>query len=226
MKRSRVRDVMTAEVISVRPETPYKDIVTRLAHHRITAMPVVRDGQVLGVVSEADLLRKLQFTASAPAPTFESRRRRVARAKADGVVAQDVMTAPALTIGASESLTVAARVMDSGQVKRLPVLDEQHHLVGIVSRGDLLRVFLRADDDIRAAIRDDVLRGALSMPPDHLQVTVDNGVVTLAGVVDRRSTISVVVRLVEGVAGVVDVISHLSYHVDDRENRQRPLAHR
>lgn len=216
---------MTVDVISVEPETSYKDIVSVLTENRITAAPVVLDGQVLGVVSEADLLRKLQFAASGPAPTFESRRRRVAREKSGGLVARDVMTAPALTIGAMESVAVAARVMDSGHVKRLPVLDDRGQLVGIVSRGDLLRVYLRPDDEIRDAVRDDVLRRTLWMQPDQVEVTVHGGVVTLAGAVDRRSTIPVAIHLAEGIPGVVEVVSHLSYHFDDREDHHRPLAY-
>ena len=106
--------------------------------------------------------------------------------------------------------------MDAERVKRLPVVTQYGKLVGIVSRGDVLRLFLRTDEDIRREVEDDVFVRTLWIDPKNLSISVKDGVVTLAGAVDRRSTIGLVVSIVASVAGVVDVINHLSYHFDDR----------
>jgi CBS domain-containing protein len=133
------------------------------------------------------------------------------------VSAIDLMTAPAVVIGPRDKVTTAAKLMDAEKVKRLPVVDEHGNLVGIVSRGDVLRLFLRTDEDIRREVRDEVLLRTLWIDPDKLTVEVAQGVVTLGGTLDRRSAIGIVVEIVQSVAGVVDVVSHLSYHYDDRK---------
>jgi CBS domain-containing protein len=111
--------------------------------------------------------------------------------------------------------------MSEHGVKRLPVVDGDDRLVGVVSRADLVRLYARPDNQILSDIRDYVLHGTLSMDPDALTVKVDDGVVTIAGVVDRRSTVKIVGLLVQAVAGVVDVANHLSYHFDDEH---RPVV--
>jgi len=148
---------------------------------------------------------------------IERKRQRVGRGKADGVIAADMMTTPAITTGPTVTLAAAARVMDAERIKRLPVVDTNGHLVGIVSRRDLLRVYLRDDDAVRDEIVDRVLGQTLWIGPEHVQVTVDHSVVTLSGTVDRKSTIPIVVGLVGAVDGVTEVVNHLTYHyADDR----------
>jgi predicted transcriptional regulator len=169
------------------------------------------------VVSEADLLHKIEFAGHEPhAALFERKRVRKARGKAAADTAADLMTAPAVVIGAHESVAAAAKVMDTERVKRLPVVGREGQLVGIVSRGDVLRLYLRTDDDIRNEVRDEVFLRTLWIDPTNIAVDVTDGVVTLAGTLDRRSTIPLVMQIVASVAGVVDVIDHLSYHFDDR----------
>jgi CBS domain-containing protein len=219
MKKQTVADVMTRTVVSVGASTGYKEIVEILVDHSITAVPVVDDGgRVVGIVSEADLLYKTEFAAQ-PNPTsrlWERKRVREARDKAAADTAGELMTAPAIVINARATVGTAATLMDLRSVKRLPVVDEEGRLVGIVSRGDILRLFLRHDADIEREIRDEVLLHDLWIDPDEISVEVAHGVVTLGGAVDRHSTIGIVVKLVQRVAGVVDVVSHLSYHIDDR----------
>lgn len=217
MKRWSVNDVMTRDVVTVTSDTPYKDVVDTLVRHGVSAAPVVDgDGRVLGVVSEADLLHKMEYAGSEPfAGILERKRRRTARTKSEGERADDLMTAPAIVVSSVESVTTAAKLLESQRVKRLPVVDQYGRLVGIVSRRDLLGVYLRDDDSIRAEIVDEVLRQTLWIEPATIAVTVRAGVVSLAGVVDTRSTVPLVIRFVECVAGVVDVVSHLSYHIDD-----------
>jgi len=217
MRRWLVGDVMTKDVVTVTADTPYKEVVERLTAHAVSAVPVVADdGQVVGVVSEADLLHKMEFVgAGSPARFLERKRRRGARAKSTAELAGDLMTAPALVISPAESVTTAAKLMEAERVKRMPVVDQHGRLVGIVSRRDLLRLYLRGDEAIRGEVLDEVLNRTLWISPGTVTVEVNRGVVGLSGTVDRLSTIALVIRLVEGVAGVVDVENHLTYHLDD-----------
>jgi CBS domain-containing protein len=218
MRHRGVQDVMTKDVVTVESDTPYKQIAEILAEHKISGVPVVdSDAHVLGVVSEADLLAKAEY------PEAERRRRRLldrpgtsqARRRASAGLARDLMTAPAVTIDDRTSIVRAAKEMDRHQVKRLPVVDELGRLVGIVSRRDMLKVFLRSDDDIRAEVETDVLDQSLSIRPSAVSVTVVDGVVTLDGTVDRKCLIPIAARLTKAVDGVVDVVERLDYSFDD-----------
>jgi CBS domain-containing protein len=217
MKLWRVGDVMTGDVATVREQTPYREIVDALAGRRVSAVPVVDDfGHVLGVVSEADLLHKVELAGEPhERRIFEGRRRRVARVKASGTVAQDLMSAPAVTVMPDTAVAAAARLMESENVKRLPVVDALGRLVGIVSRVDLLRVYLRPDEDIRRDVVEEVLRRVLWIEPGLVRVEVHGGVVRLIGQLDRRTTAMMAVRLSHGVAGVVEVVDELGYDFDD-----------
>ncbi|MGW1451511.1 CBS domain-containing protein [Micromonospora sp. NPDC002411] len=217
MRTWQVGDVMTREVETVTVETPYREIVDVLLHRGVSAVPVI-DGfrRVLGVVSEADLLHRVEC-AGEPVHrrVFESRRRRGARAKGAALLAGDLMTAPAVSTYAETPLSGAARLMDHEQVKRLPVLDDLGRLVGIVSRGDLLRVHLRSDAAIREDVVQEVLRRVLAVRDGLVTVEVRHGDVTLAGRLDRRSAVDLAGRLAGQVSGVVRVINAITYEADD-----------
>ena len=215
--RRRVRDVMTRDVVTVDEHTPFKEITRLLAHCCISAVPVLdSDGGVVGIVSEADLLRKEEYPEGPPgARLLEGRRRRATRAKATGDTAVELMTAPAITVGPDASLAEAARLLHRHQIKRLPVLDPPGPLVGIISRADLLKVFLRSDDQNAQEVRQDVFRRALGVDPDTIEVEVRDGGVTLTGQLERRSLIPITVSLVHGLDGVVDVVDRLDFEVDD-----------
>jgi CBS domain-containing protein len=217
MRRWLVRDVMTTDVVTVGEAVPYKEIVDTLAQHAVSALPVIGDdGRVVGIVSEADLLHKMEFAGLEPhVHLLERKRRRTARTKAAADVARDLMSSPAVVTGPGDSLSAVAKLMDAERVKRLPVVDEDGRLVGIISRRDLLRVYLRDDDAIAEEIVDQVLLRTLWIEPGTITVAVSRGVVTLSGTVDRRSTVPLVVKLVEAVGGVVDVVDNLTYHYDD-----------
>lgn len=223
MRRLRVKDVMTAEVVSVTEQADYKEIVEKLSQHGISAVPVLDDHRkVLGIVSEADLIHKVEFVGLEPhLNLLEGKRRRTARTKAAGDRARELMTAPAVSISADASLAAAARMMDDERVKRLPVVDERGRLVGIVSRRDLLRMYLRDDDAIVEEVREQVLRRTMWIEPGTISVTAVRGVVTLSGTVDRRSTAAIIAQLCDGVAGVVDVVDELSYEYDDTADLNR-----
>jgi CBS-domain-containing membrane protein len=236
MNARTVRTLMTHNVLTARPDTGYKDIVDTMATGRVSAVPVVdADGRVVGIVSEADLLHKLERPEHSATARLISRERREATAKAAGDIASDLMSAPAVTIGPDATAGAAARLMHTHHVKRLPVVDTDGRLIGIVARRDLLATYLRTDAEIRTEIRDDVLLGDLLIGPSEITATVHDGVVTLAGTVDRRSTAQIVERLVRGVAGVVDVVGRLRWQYDDRDDLRRryvfdaevrPLTHR
>jgi CBS-domain-containing membrane protein len=217
MKRWYVSDVMTRDVVSVDRATGYKEIADLMVSHGVSALPVVDpDGVVLGVVSEADLLLKLEYADRVPRHPLATRRTRAGRQKADGDTAGDLMTAPAVTIAPTESVTRAARLMDAAKVKRMPVVDESGRLIGIVSRRDLVRIYTRSDREILAGVTQGVLR-SLWIDPASLNIEVEAGIVTLAGEVDRRSTADIVLAFVRATPGVVDVVGDLSWRFDDRD---------
>jgi CBS-domain-containing membrane protein len=130
-------------------------------------------------------------------------------------VAGKLMTAPPATVPPTAPVTEAARRMHTARVKRLPVVDETGRLLGIVSRADLLKVFTRPDEAIRSEIISDVIVGDFSMNPSRFLIHVDDGVVVLEGMAERRSLIPYLVRAVHHVEGVVRVENQLSFDVDD-----------
>jgi CBS domain-containing protein len=217
--RSLVQDLMTTPVVTVGPETPFKEIVARLAEHRVSAVPVVDDGRrVLGVVSEADLLLKEEFPEpEQDLPLWWTKRARLDRAKAAASVARDLMTVAVVAVSPDATVAEAARRMHTAKVKRLPVVDRTGRLVGIVSRSDLLKVFDRSDQDIRREIIEDVIVGEFTMAPSRFFLHVTDGVVVLQGRVEGRSLLPYLVRAVQGVEGVVRVENRLTYDIDDRD---------
>lgn len=216
MKKWTVRDVMTHEVVTVRFATSYHDIVSLMAARGVSAVPVVDDmDRVLGVVSEADLLRKIEY-GSEDAPRFyEWGTRKKEKVKAHGGTAAELMSTPAVTVLPTASLTSAAKMLDRERVKRLPVVNDLGRLVGIVSRSDLLSVYLRPDDAIREDIVEDVLKRVLQLGPAEVQAEVVEGIATLTGELDRKSTAHIAVHLTRAVPGVIDVVDKLSFAYDD-----------
>ncbi|MEU6054547.1 CBS domain-containing protein [Streptomyces xanthochromogenes] len=196
-----VSDVMTHTAVAVGRKASYKEIVEVLHQWKVSALPVLEgEGRVVGVVSEADLLVKEQFRHAEPAPA----ERPDALFKAGAVLAEDLMSSPAVTVHPAATVSEAARIMARKGVKRLPVVNDVGMLEGVVSRGDLLKVFLRPDEEIESEIRDSVL-GELT-PPVHVECSVDEGVVTL--LLHRRSDsglVPLLARAVLAVEGVVDV---------------------
>jgi CBS-domain-containing membrane protein len=213
----RVRDVMTREVVTVDEEASFKEMAATMAERRVSALPVLdQDGRVAGIVSEADLLLKEEFPEG---PTggrlFRGRRQRVERAKAAGNTAAELMTTPAVTVGPDATVTEAARLLHQHGIKRMPVVDPAGPLLGIVSRAALLKVFLRSDPEIAQEVRQDVLVRAMWVNPDTVTVEVRDGVVILTGQLERRSLVPIIVSLVHGLDGVVDVVDRLTFEVDD-----------
>ena len=205
-----VSDVMTHTVVAVGREAPFKDVIRLMEQWKVSALPVLEgEGRVIGVVSEADLLPKEEFRDSDP-DRFTQMDRMSDLAKAGGLTAAEVMSAPAVTVHADATLAQAARVMAQHKVKRLPVVDDEGLLQGVVSRSDLLKVFLRSDEDLAEEIRREIVPRLFPAPLEPLRVEVRDGVVTLGGRVRDTSLVPVAARLVRAVAGVVDVEFDLS----------------
>jgi CBS domain-containing protein len=218
-----VRDVMTRSVVSVSPETPLKDAARLLVEQRISGLPVVDRGRVVGVLSEADFLVKAQGVDAIPHRPLarilgESRDSTAQQTKLAAVTAGGAMTSPAVTISPDRRIADAAALMTARHINRLPVV-EDGRLVGIVTRADLLRAYVRSDDELARAIREDVLLRILWLDPARFEVHVEKGVASVRGQADRRSTAEMVGRVVAMVPGIVDVLDFVTWAVDDSDLR-------
>jgi len=207
-----VKDIMTTAVVSVAPGMPYREVAIMLRQHRVSGFPVVDEtGTVLGVVSAADLLAKEAKPDGGDHRDLVSRLPHHGRPKAGGLTAADLMTSPAVTTTADALVSGVARLMRARHLKRLPVVDRNGHLAGIVSRSDVLTVFSRANEDIRREVTQDVIRDGFFTDPSRLEVTVHEGIVTLAGALGSvvlGTNIAAQVRHIEGVVAVRDRFSY------------------
>jgi CBS-domain-containing membrane protein len=192
-----VADVMTAEPVTVAPSTSFKTCVDLMRIHKVSAIPVVITGdRLVGIVSESDLLAR------------EARRMVDVRQK-KALTAAELMTADVVTTAASAPLTDAASLMFQHRLKVLPVVDSDHRLIGMVSRAQVLKVFLRSDELIRREIARG-LAGITSLHRRNVEVEVLNGVVHIRGEVETVGLSDRLSRLSAGTPGVVGVVSHLT----------------
>ena len=209
----RVRDVMTTSVVTVDRITTSKEVATLLAEHKISAMPVLIMGRhVAGVVSEADLLVLEEERGARTRLRRPGVLHRSAGGKHPARTAGELMTSPAITIHPDATIPAAARLMNQHHIKRLPVVDPAGILIGIVSRRDLLSVFLRPDEDLADDVRA-ILAEMLFADPDSVTVDVREGVVTLSGQPapqDQQDMIAVAIKLIWDIDGVVDVVNKLT----------------
>ena len=212
--RLRVQDVMTRDVITATVDTTFKQLERLMTDGDITGVPVVDPtGAIIGVVSEADLMLRSEAggeTLSGWSPAARER-----RSKSEALTAGGLMSSPAVTVGPDAPLAAAARLMRRGGVKRLPVIDHGS-LVGIVTRADVLKSYLRDDAGILTDVVEGVIRGSMWIDPTTLEVEVDDGVVRLRGQVERRSEVEIIATLTRGVEGVMEVESLLTFRFDDR----------
>jgi CBS domain-containing protein len=220
-----IDELMTRDPVAVGPETPLKDVAAILLEHGISGVPVIGERlEVLGVVSEADIIAK----EAGPDPgdrrliSWLIGGRYVDREKIAARTAAEAMGSPAITVDARETVAEAARLMSELGIKRLPVVDGEGALIGIVTRADLVRAFSRSDEEIEREIREMLETLWLDEPGLHLRV--ERGDVRLAGKMERRSDAEVLVRLTRRVPGVVDVHSTLRWEWDDGQlpKKQRP----
>lgn len=225
----RVRDVMTKKVVTVDRLTPLTDIARLLSDRRISGVPVLTMGRrVAGVVSEADLVamedeevRRARMHAQAT-----GRWRRPLRRAHWGLTAGALMSAPAVTIYPEATIPRAAQIMADRHIRRLPVVDQDGHLIGIVTRRDLLSVFLRPDQEIADRVRE-LLDELLPADPASVTATVRDGAVTLIGNPDApedRELVSAAIRLIWDVDGVIDVSNRLGEQAADTPDLSSDLS--
>lgn len=208
---STVGDVMTTPVVTVRQNTPFKQVVARVRAARVDAVPVTDDsGLVLGMVREHDLLARKASPERVPRRPDRARWRRGHGMPAT-VTAASLMTGPAVTIRAEATTEQAARLMYRHRVASLPVVDSRGRLIGIVSQGDLLNGFTRHDAQIRREVIQDVISGEFMLDPLAFRVTVHDGIVTLSGRPENDQVgrlLAEAVRHVEGVVGLRDQLRY------------------
>ncbi|MFF4733825.1 CBS domain-containing protein [Streptomyces mirabilis] len=211
-----VSDVMTHNVATVGRWASFKDMMGMMQDWRVSALPVLEgEGRVIGVVSEADLLPTEELRDSPEKGYALLRPADVA--KAGALTAGELMSSPAITVQANATLAEAARIMAHEKVKRLPVIDEAGLLQGVISRADLLKVFLRKDEDIAEEVRREIVAYLFPPPASSIHVDVHDGVATLTGRVRDTSLVPVAARLVRAVEGVVDVELDLTHGKGPRE---------
>jgi CBS domain-containing protein len=211
----RVKDMMSSPVLSVAPDRGIKAVARLLDRNRVAAVPVVENGQVVGIVSKSDLVTREQAFELDGAGWIGRRLHRRPEPR-PGRTARDVMTSPALTVAPSLSAVGAAWLMTEHDAHHLPVVDRDK-LVGIVSRSDLVRAFARSDDQIREEIVGEVLP-AFSLSANDVQVSMSNGEVILGGAIEDELTARCLPHAVQSVVGVVEVDSRL------RASRRIPLV--
>ncbi|HXJ49369.1 MAG TPA: CBS domain-containing protein [Candidatus Acidoferrum sp.] len=188
-----VADVMTKDPVTVGPATSFKACVNLMRIHEMSAVPVVdRDGRIVGIVSESDLLAK----EARPQP-----------GKAKAMRAAELMTTDLVTTTAGAALTGAASLMFQHHVKVLPVVDDRRRLVGVVSRAQVLKMFLRSDESIRK----EVVRSLADAPALELggsEIEVKDGVVNVSGMAETHRAAELIVPRVMAVPGVVGIRYH------------------
>jgi CBS domain-containing protein len=220
----KVQDVMSKDVTTVAPNTPLKEVARVLTELGVSGVPVVEDGAVVGVVSEADILVKergvnpphhgglLGLVFSEGVDVGEKLR---------ALTAGEAMTSPAITVSPYRPVSEAAGKMIDAQVNRLPVVDDEGRLVGIVTRADLVRAFVRSDEAIAREIREDVVLRTLWIAPEQVTVQVEHGAVRLSGHTGTRADADLVASLARRVPGVVSVESSLTFDFDDDDRSAR-----
>ena len=221
----KVRDLMTTDPITTTPDAPLKEAARTMVREKVSGLPVMEDGKLVGIVTEGDFLRQeanrdqpyrlslleALFGDGGAEPAVET--------------VGEVMTEPVITITADATVSEAARVMSHRRVKRLPVVDDDGNLIGVISRADVVNAFTKPDEVIEDEVREDIVRRLLFLEPDAVDVDVKDGVVTLSGELENRTEAHLLEELTRRIAGVVRVVSHLSYEVDDeRIGKSYPLG--
>ena len=214
--RRTVSDVMTTRVHVTGPYAPFKSLVRLIEENRVSAIPIVdQQGVPIGIVSESDLLLKERRRELSSEDLLHLQKRRDERGKAEGSVASEIMTSPVVTVPLETSLNQAARVMEKRGIRRLVVVDKRGRIAGIVSRSDLLKVFLRTDKELHDEIAGTLIPALLISPEDAVVVDVHLNMVTLSGDVDRKSDVEILMRTTRELDGVVGVVNNLSFKWDD-----------
>ncbi len=221
----KVRDLMTTDPLTVSADTLLKEAARTMVRNKVSGLPVISDGALIGIVTEGDFLRQeanrdqpyrfslldaLFGEGSVDPPAVET--------------VSEVMTENVITIRPEATIGEAARVMANKRVKRLPVIDDDGALIGIISRADVVNAFTKPDEIIEDEVREDIVRRLLFLDPEDVGVSVEDGVVTLDGEMENRTEAHLLEELTRRVEGVVRVDSQLTFLVDDQKaERHYPL---
>lgn len=215
MREPTAADMMNRHVITAAPDTSFKELVATMITHGLDALPVIDlAGRLTGVVADVDVLTKLEFHGGADHPPLLAGARRRARwHKSSGLTAADLMTAPTTTVTENTPLTTAVHALANDSERRLYVVEHSGHLVGVLTRHDALKLFLRNDSAILADLEREL---AGTAGPDHqIAIRVTDGLVTLDGTLTLHSTVERANSVACHVPGVIAVHNNLRYDVDD-----------
>lgn len=221
----KVRDLMTTEPITTTPDAPLKEAARTMVREKVSGLPVLERGKLVGMVTEGDFLRQeadrdQPYRLSLLEALFGD-----GTSEPEAETVGEVMSSPVVTITPDATLSEAARVMSHRKVKRLPVVDEDGALIGIISRADVVNAFTKPDEVIEDEIREDIVRRLLFLEPDAIEVKVAGGVVSLSGELENRTEAHLLEELTRRIAGVIKVNSDLTYEVDDgRMGKSYPLG--
>lgn len=208
-----VGDVMTSGVVCAHEDAVFKEVARALDRNRINGVPVIdAERRVIGMVTASDLLARVVSDRRAVPAGHRLAGHLDAQRKRRAGTAKELMTAPPITVTPSTTIAKAARLMARVRVRTLPVVDRDNVLQGVVTRADLVRLFLRPDADIRRDVERDVLRSEDHRRSD-VHVTVDEGVVTFHGHVEKELTARRLVYEAARIAGVVDVVDAMKFDV-------------
>ena len=221
----KVRDLMTTDPLTVSADTLLKEAARTMVRNKVSGLPVIGDGALIGIVTEGDFLRQ---EANRDQPyRFSLLDALFGEGPVDPPAAEavaEVMTENVITIRPEATIGEAARVMANKRVKRLPVIDDDGALIGIISRADVVNAFTKPDEIIEDEVREDIVRRLLFLDPEDVGVSVEDGVVTLDGEMENRTEAHLLEELTRRVEGVVRVDSQLTFLVDDQKaERHYPL---
>lgn len=212
----KLRDLMTRDVISIGADAPLKEAARRMIEAEVSGLPVTdADGKLLGVITEADFVAtEADRRSRRPAGLLRFLYKEVELPNEERFVG-DVMTTDVVVLQEGADHAEAARLMQTERIKRIPVVDEQRRVVGLVSRSDILRVFARSDSEILDEIEGDVIRRVLWIDPKRVEIRSDNGNVVLRGRLETRSDAELLAELAGRVDGVISVENHLEFEIDN-----------
>jgi CBS domain-containing protein len=222
----KVRDLMTTEPITTTPDAPLKEAARMMVEHGVSGLPVLKDGRLVGMVTEGDFLRQeanrdQPYRLSLLEALFGDGTGSPPAVETVG----EVMSEPVITITPDATISEAARLMAHRRVKRLPVVDDDGNVIGVISRADVVNAFTKPDEVIEDEVREDIIRRLLFLDPSSVTVSVEEGVVTLGGELENRTEAHLLEELTRRIAGVVRVVSHLTFQVDDeRIGKVYPLS--
>jgi CBS domain-containing protein len=220
------RDIMTPEVIRVEPDMPIQEVAKLMAENRISAVPVAKDGELVGIVSEGDMLRRVELGTERHrshwlefftfGTTLASE-----YVKAHGQTAEDIMTRDVITVTPATPVGQIARLLETKHIKRVPVVEDSR-LVGIVSRANLVQALASlspaaqpkakvSDREIREALFREMRQRKWAFAPSEANVTVTDGVVSLWGFINSESARQAMLVAGRGIPGVQRVEDHMKY---------------